>query len=80
MFIPFLQPDTYSFVIKFTNTIEYTLIGVSSKAGTDQTLPYRTTCWGSASSSDEIDPSKQKLYVSARVEQDNRPVLHAKVE
>ena len=56
------------------------MIGVSSKAGTDQTLPYRTTCWGSASSSDEIDPSKQKLYVSARVEQGNRPVLHAKVE
>ena len=60
--------------------VEYALITVSSKAGSNESLPYRTKCWASADSSNTVDPSKQKLYVSAQVEQGNSPVLHATVE
>ena len=71
------QSDTYEYDIKFSKKIDYSLITVSSKAASNSTLPYRTSCWGS---SDTVDPSNQKLYVSAQVEQGNRPVLNAKVE
>ena len=69
--------DTYEYEIRFSKKIDYSLITVSSKAASNSTLPYRTSCWGS---SDTVDPSNQKLYVSAQVEQGNRPVLNAKVE
>ena len=71
------QPDTYEYEITFPKRIDYSLLTVSSKAATNTTLPYRTSCWGS---SDTVDPSNQKLYVSAQVEQGNRPVINAKVE
>ena len=58
--------------------MDYALVTVTSKAGSNQTLPYRTKCWASAEG--DVDPKLgQKLYVNARVEQGNRPVLHAKV-
>ena len=53
---------------------------VSSKAGDDQMLPYRTKCWASTDGFEDIDAQVTKLAVFAQVEQGNRPVLHAKVE
>ena len=72
------QPDVYEFTIEFSKKVDYSLVTVSSKAGSNETLPFRTTCWGSAETIDDL--SKQKLFVSAKVEQGNRPVINAKVE
>ena len=70
------QADEYSYSVQFSKTApSYSLVTVSSKAGSNQTLPYRTSCWAS---SDDTSGTP-KIYVSAQVEQGNRPVLHAKV-
>ena len=60
--------------------MDYVLVTISSKAATDQTLPFRTKCWASTDGFEEIDAEVTKLAVFAQVEQGNRPVLHAKVE
>ena len=70
------QADEYSYSVEFSKTApSYSLVTVTSKAGSNQTLPYRTSCWAS---SDDTSGTP-KIYVSAQVEQGNRPVLHAKV-
>ena len=56
------------------------MVTISSKAANDQTLPFRTKCWASSDGSGEFDAQVTKLAVFAKVEQGNRPVLHAKVE
>ena len=78
-YFPSLQTNPFRFKVEFSTTVDYALVTITSKAKTNQTLPYRTKCWASADG--DVDPTKgAKLYVNARVEQGNRPVLHAKVE
>ena len=77
-YFPFLQTHTFRFKVEFSTTVDYALVTITSKAGSNETLPYRTKCWASADG--DVDVQGQRLYVNARVEQGNRPVLHAKVE
>ena len=74
-----MQPGDYSYSFEVSTPVEYILVTVTSKAATDQTLPFRTRCWASANGAD-VDPNLIKLAVYAEVMQGNQPVINANVE
>ena len=74
------QPGCYKYAIIATGIVENIVVTITSKAKDNDTFPFKIDCWTSTNWFDDIDAQTANLTIFSKIEQNNKPVLNAKVE